>query len=221
MSKLDHMLLVASTAKALAHGKPVTAQHLMVADTLVRRSPKHALILIKASRKVGVSGLFDKLKKGLGIASKFAPVLSPTTSLAIQAMKYANARKTKPASISDQTTSADVEHIMGVACCGEEEAALAASGGGAERDALMRRSTIRGSGKPPFYFPAFITAGAVPNDIYRATVWRRACLVSKKAGGGRPQAKDIMLAQKATDWDLRRKGISVSIPGAKPGRRTK
>jgi len=174
-----------------------------VAAAVVRRHPKQALAVVRSSN---VSGLFDKLKKGLGLLSTVAPVMSPTMSLAMQALKYANARKQQAAS-KPRTQPA--------LASSEDQEILAGGCGDAETGAMARQ-------RSPFYFPAFISVGAdVPNDVYRAAIWKRACLVSKKAGGnGRPDAKHVFLAKKATDWDLKRKGISVSIPGARPGRST-
>ena len=58
---------------------------------------------------------------------------------------------------------------------------------------------------------------SIPNSTYRATVHKYAV---KHAGGGRPTTKDIFLAKTAVDQAIGKAGITLFMPGAKPGRRT-
>ena len=81
--------------------------------------------------------------------------------------------------------------------------------GGAEREMLARmRSKRRNVG----------VSGGVPAEVYRAGVWQRAL---KMTGGKRPDAKTLMLAQGSVNRDLGRRGVGISIPGARPGRVTR
>lgn len=74
--------------------------------------------------------------------------------------------------------------------------------GGLEEDAVKRVSGM----------------GGVPAEVYRAGVWQRAV---KMAGGRRPDARTLMLAQTSVNRDLGRRGVGISIPGARPGRVTR
>ncbi len=57
----------------------------------------------------------------------------------------------------------------------------------------------------------------VSHDAFRALVWRNAC---KASGGKKPNAPTIAAAQAAVLQFFKLKGIRISLPGAKPGRRT-
>jgi hypothetical protein len=89
---------------------------------------------------------------------------------------------------------------------GEEEAALAGDGGSSERQAVARCN-----GR------SFIGGPQVSNTLYRATVQKQAI---KHAGGKRPTTKDIFLAKAAVDKAIGKAGITLFMPGSKPGRRT-
>ena len=91
---------------------------------------------------------------------------------------------------------------------GEEERAMAQEGGACERAALRRRTGVSG--------PSFVGA-AIPNNVYRATIVKHAI---KSAGGKTPTTKDFFLAKAKVDKVIGKAGISLYLPGAKPGRRT-
>lgn len=56
----------------------------------------------------------------------------------------------------------------------------------------------------------------VPNVSYRAAVLRQA----RKVGGVRPTTKDFFAAKKAVDGAMASAGLSLYLPGARPGRVT-
>lgn len=86
----------------------------------------------------------------------------------------------------------------------EEEVALAESGGSSEQEALLR---TRGSG---------VVGGEISHDGYRATVLRRA----QRLAGGDPSTKHFFMAERQVKQALRKNGVKISIPGARPSRRT-
>ena len=88
---------------------------------------------------------------------------------------------------------------------GDEEAAALAGDGGAVECAALRRSRSSGMGN------------SIPHDNYRVAVMKAAV---KSANGGRPSTKDYFAAKAAVDKVIGKSGISVYMPGAKPGRRT-
>jgi hypothetical protein len=91
----------------------------------------------------------------------------------------------------------------------EEAQALARDGGATERAALHRTSRIKGG-------CSFI-GNAIPHENYRVAVMKAAV---KSAGGGRPTTKDYFQAKAAVDRVIGKSGITIYMPGAKPGRRT-
>ena len=58
---------------------------------------------------------------------------------------------------------------------------------------------------------------AIPHDNYRVAVMKAAV---KSAGGGRPSTKDYFKAKSVVDKVIGKSGITIYMPGAKPGRRT-
>jgi len=92
-----------------------------------------------------------------------------------------------------------------------EERELALMGGSAEREALVRRALRRRR-------RSRVSGAALPHDLYRAAVWQRAQKLKK---AGQPQARALFIAQKSVDRDMSRSGVSVAIPGARPGRITR
>ena len=61
------------------------------------------------------------------------------------------------------------------------------------------------------------TEAHIPHSAYRATIVRQA---TKLAGGGRPTTKHFYLAKKAVDQVMDDAGVSLYLPGARPGRIT-
>jgi hypothetical protein len=97
-----------------------------------------------------------------------------------------------------------------------EDALIFGEGGGdSELGAANRMST-------PYYFPPTTAGDEDPSVIsplaYRVAVMQRA---GKLAKGRKPSTKHMYDAQKSVDHDLAGGGISVQIPGAKPGRVTR
>lgn len=86
----------------------------------------------------------------------------------------------------------------------EEEVALAESGGTAEQEAILRTRGSNGVG------------GEISHDGYRATVMRRA----QRLAGGDPSTKHFFMAERQVRKALRKNGVKISIPGARPSRRT-
>ena len=64
---------------------------------------------------------------------------------------------------------------------------------------------------------AAVCGNAIPHDNYRVAVMKAAV---KSAGGGRPSTKDYFVAKSAVDKVIGKSGITIYMPGAKPGRRT-
>ena len=64
---------------------------------------------------------------------------------------------------------------------------------------------------------AAVCGNAIPHDNYRVAVMKAAV---KSAGGGRPSTKDYFAAKAAVDKVIGKSGITIYMPGAKPGRRT-
>jgi len=62
-----------------------------------------------------------------------------------------------------------------------------------------------------------IVGNAIPHENYRVAVMKAAV---KSAGGGRPSTKDYFTAKAAVDKVIGKSGITIYMPGAKPGRRT-
>lgn len=63
-----------------------------------------------------------------------------------------------------------------------------------------------------------VAVSGMPQPMYRAAVWQRA---AKLAHGKPPGPREIFVAQRSVDKDLHRRGVSISIPGARPGRVTR
>lgn len=104
---------------------------------------------------------------------------------------------------------------------GDEEAqALARDGGATERAAFKRTS----HGHCGWYGNSFVGGSnssvvgkAIPHENYRVAVMKAAV---KSAGGGQPTTKDFFKAKTAVDKVIGKSGITIYMPGAKPGRRT-
>ena len=62
-----------------------------------------------------------------------------------------------------------------------------------------------------------VVGNAIPHENYRVAVMKAAV---KSAGGGRPSTKDYFTAKAAVDKVIGKSGITIYMPGAKPGRRT-
>ena len=62
-----------------------------------------------------------------------------------------------------------------------------------------------------------IVGNAIPHDNYRVAVMKAAV---KSANGRRPTTKDYFAAKSAVDKVIGKSGITIYMPGAKPGRRT-
>jgi hypothetical protein len=58
----------------------------------------------------------------------------------------------------------------------------------------------------------------VPNDVYRAEIYRRACLLCP---GKQPTAACIAKAQASVHAEMKKAGVRVALPGAAPGRVTR
>jgi hypothetical protein len=91
---------------------------------------------------------------------------------------------------------------------GEEELELARSCG-AEADAFFRSSLGRR------------TLTAVPHADYRTLATAAAFRLARKRGAGLPSTLDHAKAKAAVDRLLVARGLSVVVPGAKPGRVTR
>jgi hypothetical protein len=64
---------------------------------------------------------------------------------------------------------------------------------------------------------AAVCGNAIPHDNYRVAVMKAAV---KSAQGKRPSTKDYFAAKSAVDKVIGKSGITIYMPGAKPGRRT-
>ena len=104
----------------------------------------------------------------------------------------------------------------------EEAEALARDGGATERAAFQRTS----HGHCGWYGNTFVgqrrgsstvVGNAIPHENYRVAVMKAAV---KSAGGGQPTTKDFFKAKAAVDKVIGKSGITIYMPGAKPGRRT-
>jgi hypothetical protein len=58
---------------------------------------------------------------------------------------------------------------------------------------------------------------SIPHENYRVAVMKAAL---KSSGGKRPSTKDYFQAKAAVDQTIGKSGITIYMPGAKPGRRT-
>lgn len=156
--------------------------------------------------------LLSKAKEHAGVVAPYAatamfPGGSVAAPMAMQLLKKAQQQHAASEESAPEEHGEDsLQSLAG--CCGEEELELARSGGLAERQSLQRR---RGR-------VSTLGSEAIPHEMYRAAVWQRA---KKMAGGGVPQAKHVFQAQRTVDRDLQRKGTSIRIPGARPGRVTR
>jgi len=116
---------------------------------------------------------------------------------------------------NDYTTSANqnqsqptIDVYQGDSLGVEEAQALERDGGSTERSALRRTSRRHGD---------VVVGNAIPHDNYRVAVMKAAV---KSAGGQRPTTKDFFKAKAAVDQVIGKSGITIYMPGAKPGRRT-
>jgi hypothetical protein len=71
--------------------------------------------------------------------------------------------------------------------------------------------------KPDVQHVSGMAGTAVPNDVYRAEIYRRACLM---CNGKKPNAACIAKAQASVHADMKKAGVKVALPGAAPGRVT-
>jgi hypothetical protein len=62
-----------------------------------------------------------------------------------------------------------------------------------------------------------VVGNAIPHENYRVAVMKAAV---KSAGGGQPSTQDYFKAKAAVDKVIGKSGITIYMPGAKPGRRT-
>lgn len=106
---------------------------------------------------------------------------------------------------------------------GAEDVMLAREMGGAEAQAIQRLrgwSPGRQRAVKSYRLPAApqsSTSNSIPHDAYRAMILRQA----RKIGGVNPTAKQMAQAQATVDAAMAAKNVSVSIPGARPGRVTR
>jgi hypothetical protein len=103
---------------------------------------------------------------------------------------------------------------------GSEDDMIIGEGGGASELAAFQRRRRRPSrtfGFQPEPEARSSSMGAVPHDVYRTAIFRRA----QKIGGTNPTAKQISQAQASVDVDLRKNNLFVAIPGGRPGRVTR
>ena len=88
----------------------------------------------------------------------------------------------------------------------------------ARRSLLVLEESGVFRGIQTFSLGAFVgdDTSLVPNVAYRAAVLRQA----HKVSGGRPSTKDFYSAKKAVDGAMASAGLSLYLPGARPGRVT-
>ena len=97
---------------------------------------------------------------------------------------------------------------------GDEISALSGDGGSAEKATLARFARNRGIAKGRCGAEC---GASIPNTNYRMAVYRQAI---RQNNGKLPTTKDIFKAKSKVDQVIGKAGISLYLPGAKPGRRT-
>ncbi len=202
----EYDLVVYTTAHAISGGQKPNEESLRAAKNIVDAGLR--------SENVEMGSLWGRVKKAAKVALPFLPVANQT-QIAIKATKAIAAadKKRKKQNVSTPAPSAsefdlepDIQTVSGThyqwITVGEEERELASSGGMSEREALARR-TMR--------------AKSVPDLIYKAAVLQMARKIS---GQKFPDARSMAKAKMLTDARLASQGANVTIPGARPGRRT-
>lgn len=246
VSRAEYMLLVTAMAQNLAgRGRTPSPAQLALAQKMTKVDLQHRKVSVVGG-SASVDGIFarasmagwswEKFKRTASAVAPYAlPVLIPgavVTPLILRAMAVKKARDAEAVRATKLATEdwarrnvtkgrqregvpaegrqreavpVDSADEQSLEVLGTDEREIAMQGGAAELGAMRRMGCCGMSG------------GSIPQPSYRAGIWQRA---AKLAGGKTPGPREIFMAQRSVDRDLGRRGIAISIPGARPGRRT-
>lgn len=166
------------------------------------------------------SAVKDAATKVATTISPITPYLGPTAQIAMLAAKPIASKLTSPTVARRAPEKDDDESLASVVgelqrlpgdityIFGDDET-LIEGAGGPELAAARRRHGGRRRHAS--------ISGAVPHELYRASIVQRA---RRLAGGATPGARHMMVAEASVKHDLAMNNLGVSIPGARPGRVT-
>lgn len=222
ITKPEQALLVAATVRSLAGPARPTEEQFALAKKLVGMKLKHYGVPAASMSGWSWGGVKSAAMKAAPVA---LPILIPgavATPFIIEAIKAKKKRDEKAKlllekkRVEEQKEAPDAvspdenaQEVLGDSDLRE----ILKQGGRSEAGAMHRTSS-------PYYFPAnsISVGGVMPNPVYRAAILQRALKISR---GRKPEAREMFMAQKTVDRDLGRRGVRITIPGARPGRVTR